>query len=203
MDLTPVYVGAGVVLNWLILWVWKPWAAAYSGEKAKNFARKEDLDIILAEVRAVTASQEEIKVRLSAEQWDRQMLMTEKKNVYGNLLLTIHEMTGSCNNMTTMIEIKEAGELSAEQEAKLTEKFYNALKEYLSFERELIRLNGLAAIFVNQQCFAHVNHFLCTPRGGLFTSLVGLKLLLKNLIDINSRVIEFAKVDFGISKKSA
>jgi hypothetical protein len=52
---------ASVLLNGLLLGVWKPWAAAYTGEKGKNFARKEDIDKILAEVKAVTQTQEEIK----------------------------------------------------------------------------------------------------------------------------------------------
>jgi hypothetical protein len=44
-----------VALNNLVLLFWKPWAGAYAGEKGKNLARKEDLNEILAEVRAVTA----------------------------------------------------------------------------------------------------------------------------------------------------
>ena len=53
MDWTWLYVIAGAALNNLILLVWKPWTQAYAGEKGKNFARKEDLDKILAEVRVV------------------------------------------------------------------------------------------------------------------------------------------------------
>jgi hypothetical protein len=60
MDWTPVYVAAGALLNALILGIWKPWGAAYAGEKGKNFARKEDLDQILAEVRAVTITQKKL-----------------------------------------------------------------------------------------------------------------------------------------------
>jgi hypothetical protein len=47
---------AMVLLNILFWLIWKPWAGAYAGEKGKNFARKEDLNEILAEVWAVTAT---------------------------------------------------------------------------------------------------------------------------------------------------
>jgi hypothetical protein len=61
MDWNWLYVAAAVVINRLIFAVWNPWAGAYAGEKGKNFARKEDLDAILAEVRSVTAIQKEIE----------------------------------------------------------------------------------------------------------------------------------------------
>jgi hypothetical protein len=49
MSVVLLAVGA-VILNNLILYFWKPWLGAYGAEKAKNLARKEDLDKILSEV---------------------------------------------------------------------------------------------------------------------------------------------------------
>ena len=77
MDWTWLYVivgtGASALLNFLVLYFWKPWAQAYAGEKAKNVARKEDLDKILLEVRAVTAATESIKADINGGLWERQM----------------------------------------------------------------------------------------------------------------------------------
>jgi hypothetical protein len=56
-----------VALNNLVLLIWKPWAGAYAGEKGKNLARKEDLDKILDEVRAVTATQKAIEGKMSLD----------------------------------------------------------------------------------------------------------------------------------------
>jgi len=81
-------------LNAIVFGFWKPWAAGYSAEKSKNFARKEDLAEILAEVRAVTVTQKEIETKLSGEQWDRQTRWNQKRDLYGDLL-TIGQDLGS------------------------------------------------------------------------------------------------------------
>lgn len=79
MDWTLVYVIVGVTLNTLVMYVWKPWTAAYVGEKGKTLARKEDLNEILAEVRAVTITQKEIEAKLAGDLWNRQMLWNQKR----------------------------------------------------------------------------------------------------------------------------
>ena len=72
---------------------WKPWAGAYAGEKGKNFARKEDLNEILAEVWAVTATQREIEAKITGELWKRQMpLDAEERFVWS----TREESEGFC-----------------------------------------------------------------------------------------------------------
>jgi membrane protein implicated in regulation of membrane protease activity len=69
-EIASPFVGATLVL--LAFWFWKPWAGAYASENGKNLARKEDLDAILAEVRAVTIAQKEIEHKLSGDLWHRQ-----------------------------------------------------------------------------------------------------------------------------------
>jgi hypothetical protein len=96
MGWTPVYVGAGVVANRLIFYIWKPWGTGYAEEKGKNFARKEDLNEILAEVRAVTIVQKEIESKLSGDLWDRQTRWNQKKDLYGELLGLISKLSDSC-----------------------------------------------------------------------------------------------------------
>jgi membrane protein implicated in regulation of membrane protease activity len=68
-----VSAAAVVVINNLVLWLWKPWTEAYAGEKGKNLARKEDLDKILEEVHAVTQMQKEIEAKISGDAWDTAM----------------------------------------------------------------------------------------------------------------------------------
>jgi len=63
-----MWIGTGegialVAFNVLVVLIWKPWAGAYAGEKGKNFARKEDLDAVLNEVRAVAMTQREIEAK--------------------------------------------------------------------------------------------------------------------------------------------
>lgn len=75
-----------LVLNGIFVLIWKPWAGAYAGEKGKNYARKEDLDAILAEVRAVTATQKNIEARISIGLWRDQKRWEESRDAYARVL---------------------------------------------------------------------------------------------------------------------
>jgi hypothetical protein len=104
MDWTWLYVIAGAALNNQILLVWKPWTQAYAGEKGKNFARKEDLDKILAEVRAVTIVQKEIEAKVSGAVWDRQTQWNQKRDISAGLLAAFSELELAFEKMT-MIDL--------------------------------------------------------------------------------------------------
>jgi hypothetical protein len=82
-----------VVLNNLVLMVWKPWAGAYAGEKGKNLARKEDLNEILAEVRAVAVAQKETEAKISGELWERQWRLNQRRDAYAGLLIALSRLT--------------------------------------------------------------------------------------------------------------
>jgi hypothetical protein len=77
-----IYSLLSAFLTLLFLWFWKPWAGAYSGEKGKNLARKEDLDKILAEVRAVTLETEAIKAEIQTALTDRERHMKWRIEAY-------------------------------------------------------------------------------------------------------------------------
>src|ERR1700719_2174978 len=97
MDWTPIYVGAGVLANWLILYFWQPWAKGYAEEKGKTFARKEDLDVIVAEGHVLTRTSESIKTeltqqteiikaQLSQENWERQQRWLKRFDTYVDVI---------------------------------------------------------------------------------------------------------------------
>jgi len=87
MELAWIYTASGVLINNLVLLVWKPWLGSYAGEKGKNLARQEDLERILTEVKAVTATQKEIESKISGEAWHAQWIMTERRNSYVSALV--------------------------------------------------------------------------------------------------------------------
>ena len=84
MDWSLMVSGAALALNAVVIGFWKPWLGAYGGEKGKNLARKEDLDTILAEVRAVTFTQKEIETTLNNGMWNRQTLWAQARCLCGS-----------------------------------------------------------------------------------------------------------------------
>src|SRR5215831_14476314 len=66
-------------------------AKAESVEHGKNLARKEDLENIVAEVRAITATQKEIEAKISGDAWRRQWILDHKREFYVDLLKLISE----------------------------------------------------------------------------------------------------------------
>src|SRR6267154_6061151 len=90
MTWAELFAGAAFILNAIVIGFWKPWLGAYGGEKGKNLARKEDLDAILAEVRAVTIAQKEIEAKLTGDLWRQQTVRAEKRTLYGDIMLSLH-----------------------------------------------------------------------------------------------------------------
>jgi hypothetical protein len=76
-------------LQTLLVWIGVGGAAylgAYLAAKGKNLARKEDLNGLVAEVRAVTITQKEIEARISGDLWERQWRLNQKRDAYARLL---------------------------------------------------------------------------------------------------------------------
>lgn len=158
MDWTWLYVIAGAALNNLILLVWKPWTQAYAGEKGKNFARKEDLDKILAEVRAVTIVQKEIEAKVSGAVWDRQTQWNQKRDIYAGLLAAFSELELAFEKMT-MIDLVTPGD----QGPKYTE----AERDAFTSIKDLQKALGLARVFLSPKAVSAVEVFTKTVVLGL------------------------------------
>jgi hypothetical protein len=160
MDWTPIYIGAGVVLNWLILYFWQPWSTAYSGEKGKNIARKEDIDKISDEVRAVTRAQEEIKSSLAGDLWNRQLHKTQQKEIYGDLLALIHKVSGQLERLHIALTIREHVVDNEVHMEVVTTDIHEARRELEKLKREMVRLFGLASIFNTGECLGAMAKYL-------------------------------------------
>jgi hypothetical protein len=69
---------SGAVLTWFF----KPYLEGYGGEKGKTLARKEDLEPILNEVRAVAKEQKQIESYFTHRAWVAQKLWDERRSAY-------------------------------------------------------------------------------------------------------------------------
>jgi len=133
-----------VALNNLVLLFWKPWAGAYAGEKGKNLARKEDLNEILAEVRAMTITQKEIEAKVSNEALDRQWIWNQKRDLYTKVVDVGQRLTEHYGDLADAVSVEEQRIAHQKLDADLS---------------ELYRLSAFATIFGTQDCCKALRQF--------------------------------------------
>jgi hypothetical protein len=198
MDWTFAYVLGGVALNALILGVWKPWVAAYTWEKAKNFARKEDLDAILAEVRAVTITQKEIESNLSGDLWNRQMHWNQKRDVYAELIRVGITFTSIYVGLNVIMKGLSDGYTQSEVGPLILErdKFLHRLHEA---HLEYARLFSVACIFANMRCQAALGQFITQTALPVAMTNERASQLQAETSNLIAELVMAAKEDLGIA----
>jgi type IV secretory pathway VirB4 component len=125
-------------LQTLSAWVIAGGAAyfgAYVAAKGKNLARKEDLDGLVAEVRAVTIVQKEIEAKISDKVWERQWRLDQKRDNYSQMLRAISDY------MVRLLDLAEGAQLgtgntTTKQFAQIAEEFYAAYAVSALFLRD-------------------------------------------------------------------
>lgn len=157
MDWNFIYIIAGAILNALILGIWKPWGGAYAGEKGKNFARKEDLNEILAEVRAVTITQKEIEANMAGELWNRQMIWNNKRDTYAALFKAKDQMENALGPLPVFI--RRASEATPTTKAPTLELVRVQLAELVAGQTSFGSAYSLAVIFTNSECLTMIKRY--------------------------------------------
>jgi len=142
-----VYVIAIVALNNLLLWFWKPWTQSYAQEKGKNLARAEDLDRILTEVRAVTASQKQIEAKISDQVWERQWCLNQKRDAYVGLLSAFTDLRSTYGRMVNALRVSNSDEDYGNVEAKIPDRMASIDRAVL-FARLFVSQRALDAVEV-------------------------------------------------------
>lgn len=196
MDWNLVYIATGAVLNALVLGIWKPWGGAYAGEKGKNFARKEDLNEILAEVRAVTITQKEIEAKLSGELFNRQMQLNQKKDIYGQLLKATQEFASNCRILPTIRRLRDEATTDVSR-AHMMQQYTDHLGKATEAQTALNQAFALARIFAGEQCVTLINAYSFEPLADL-ESTSGCTEQANRLNILLFGVISAAKTDLGI-----
>jgi hypothetical protein len=147
-----IYALLSSVFTILLLWFWKPWAGAYAGEKGKNLARKEDLDIILAEVRAATATQREIEATISGEMWEHQWRLNQKRDVYARLIEGMGELQLTFATLAWFAKSKDSDH--TEGASELSDRTKTLLLE-------CERSRAVARIFLSSEAVKTIDEFEC------------------------------------------
>jgi hypothetical protein len=138
------------ILTILFLWLWKPWAGAYAREKGKNFARREDLDVILSEVRAVTATQREIESKISGEMWERQWRLNQKRDVYARLIEGMGELQLTFGTLAWFVKSEDSRH--TEGPSQISDRTKTLLLE-------LERSRAVARIFLSSEAVKVIDEF--------------------------------------------
>ncbi len=189
MDWTWIHTVAIVGLNNLVLWIWKPWANAYAGEKGKNLARKEDLNEIVAEVRAVAIAQKEIEAKISGELWNNQMIWHQKRDFYIELLQRVDGFRSDC--IWAEMQIANNQQTGTE---------WTRIAKGLS---ELARMWTLAQVFANDACKDAMREFLIplTPAPPPPDPVPPEWFATKHqqVAKMTAKLVEAAKADLGVS----
>lgn len=155
MDWTLVVALLNLALLVVVVGFWKPWAAGYAGEKSRNFARKEDLDIILAEVRAVTITQKEIESKLSGDLWHKQTMWNHKKEAYGELLATNASLRNNFIRLSTALSFNDIPTRN------------EATNEIINGQMRMANAIAMAGIFLSSELttllYTHSRKIMPTP----------------------------------------
>lgn len=201
MDWSLLVSGAGVALNAVVIGFWKPWLSAYGGEKGKNLARKEDLNEILSEVRAVTITQKEIESRLAGDLWSRQTLWNERKNFYALLLTALYRAIRACNDFLQVRQAMAQGEHWEQPGIDIDATITNVLNNIGESQAELIRLRSLAEIFTSAYSAGVLTNYLTSDRRLRRDSTAELIIQQRErLVVLNNHIVTAAKRDLGITE---
>jgi len=162
MEWNSVNTGALLLLYILVLGFWKPWAKSYADEKAKAFARKEDLEAIVAEVRAVTAAQKGIEITLSGELWNQQTQWNHRRDAYATLLTTVTKLIRVCSDCEATIEINNDTPALASNKAIIEQELHTKMMEYRQLHNAFLEALSIVQLLGSKQCNGELERAL-TP----------------------------------------
>jgi len=114
----------GVVI---LLLFWKSFLPSYLNEKGANLAKKEDIQDLVTQMRAVTQATKEIEARISNEVWDRKRHWEAKRDA---LLSAIKGLSSVNKHFNLFRETVDYGLKNNPPEEQLKRKLFEAGKDY-------------------------------------------------------------------------
>lgn len=134
---------------------------AYVEEKGKRIATVEDLELLRAEVRAVTKETEGIKADIQNGIWERQWLLNQKRDAYASIIDLLSRIATNALRMASQMRRYPNGVPIPEHEVQDAHTLRRSTYE---LEAELAAALGKASIFVNEEPLKDVESRLANYR---------------------------------------
>ena len=172
--------------------VWKPFFGAYMGEKGKRLATKEDIERVLVEVRLVTREQETIKASISGDLWNRQMVLTQKRDLYVRVLRVLTRLLDRHAEVVGYITLNG-----------LQPKGVEIFQQILELQSELCRLCHTAEIFGSNEFCEPLREY-CVRRMPAQTDSIAWPMREREEIrKLSDRLVIAAKLDLNPNELAA
>lgn len=97
------------VLIMIALYAFRPWLSAYTAEKGKRLATREDMEAILKELRHTTTEVENIKTEIARSEWNRKWILNQKREIYQGVFDVIGKLVLGHQKQLAAYLIRKAG----------------------------------------------------------------------------------------------
>lgn len=95
----------GLVGGTVVGFIGRFYLGSYMTEKAKMFARSEDIELLRTEIQVLTKEAETIKATISHEMWDKQRQLEMRRDAYIKLIEALGEVRSAHIDAMSVLEI--------------------------------------------------------------------------------------------------
>ena len=181
--------GCVILVNTVVAFAWKPFLAAYMGKKGERLATSEDIQKVLVEVRAVTRETERIKAEISGDEWHRQWVMNQKREIYRELLGVVNEMQ---NCYAVLISLHP---FTGSVEAKSVDDAFNDLRQRVV---EFRKAQALALVFLAEPANQALEKYMKSPDSGTRVPAERFDTAIGNLETLRDELVAAAKSELRL-----
>jgi len=113
---------------------------AHAEETGRRLATHEDVENVLHEIKLVTKETEAIKAQISGDLWKQQWKLDRKREAYGNLIATAHQVNDHLMRLAPL-------RLFAEANPEARASFNQILYDLMEHRNKMVLAIGVASIF--------------------------------------------------------
>ncbi|HLK64742.1 MAG TPA: hypothetical protein VKU19_14955 [Bryobacteraceae bacterium] len=195
-----VVAACNAVLGGILIATFKNLLSSYAGEKGKNIATKEDVQIIVDNVRAVTREAEAIKAEIQGGVWEHQWLLNQKRDMYAKLLDSLAGAFATSREYADILRRYAVAVASGQMSDKVYAEIANFRDRHYQAERVASAAMMTAAVFVDPRAIETAKApFAPFQNIGSMGNEPALLQLRTAIDDAMCEIVEIAKSDIGIA----